>query len=230
MNVDARSTRRRRLLAVLVAIAAAVAIAHVTATSAQPGAPRPGDEAAAIVTRPLPAAPPDVPAPAGGPRDGRHWRAVARARLRVLRQPHSVTADAVPPAVASQPTTAGIDLAAARRVTGSGGEQAWIAPSSDGSSVCAVRSGAVACSATMLLEVTGLSPAINGRGGEPYHVWGTAGDDVRSLVLVEGDGTRVAVTVTDNFFDVATDDWPRSLTWTGPSGPESFVFPPDFSG
>ncbi len=174
----------------------------------------------------MPAAAPAVAAP-GSPRDGRQWRAVAREHLGVLRQPRSVTADTVAPAVAQQPTVTagGIDLAAARRVATSDGEAAWIAPSSDGSAVCAVRAGAVTCPAASLLEITGVSPGLIGRSGEPYHVWGIAGDDVSSLVLTEGDGTRVSITVTDNFFDVETDDWPRSLTWTGPGGAESFTFP-----
>lgn len=227
MNEIVHSPRARRLLVVLIAIAAVVTM-QVAVTAARPGEHRPQAEQPrqALATRPLPPAAPEMAAPRDA--SSRNWRAVARERLHVLRQPRSVTADAVAPAIAGQPTVADgdIDLTAARRVKAADGEAAWIAPSADGDAICGVRAGAVACPATALLEVTGLSPAINGRLGEPYHVWGIAGDDVSSLVLIEGDGTRVSVTVTDNFFDVETDDWPRSLTWTGPNGPESFTYPP----
>ncbi len=223
-------SRTRRLLIALAAIVITTAIAHATVTIAEPGRDRPPDRTAAppLTTQPVQPAARAVAAPAGSEQaGGRRWRAVAREQLGVLRRPRRATADAVAPAVAEQPIVAGgIDLSAARRVQSSDGEPAWIAPSSDGGAVCAVRAGAATCPAASLLVVTGLTPAINGRNGEPYHVWGIAGDDVSSIVLTEADGTRVPVSVTDNYFDVETDDWPRTLTWTGPDGAESFAFPP----
>lgn len=154
-------------------------------------------------------------------------QASARSHLRVLRSPRDARSDAIPAPLlrSSLLSSAEVELGSARSVAAAGGERAWIVPSADGRSICAVRAGAVACPPAALLEVTGLSPGINGRLGDPFHVWGIAGDDVSSIVLVEADGTRVPVSVTDNFFDVETEDWPRSLTWTGPSGPESFTFP-----
>lgn len=224
-------SRPRRLL-LIAAAALSLPVAHVAATTAGSGEERsPTDWSrarAVLATRAVEPLSSTVTARAATP-SGARGRALARERLRVLRQPRHVAADAVSPGVAAQPTLAdgAVDLSAARRVRGSDGEPAWIAPSSDGSAVCAVRAGAVACPPVALLTVTGLSPGLIGRAGEPYRVWGIAGDDVSSLVLVEGDGTRVSVTITDNFFDLATDDWPRALTWTGPSGPESFTFPPN---
>lgn len=225
-------TSRPRREVLVAAAALALPVAHVAATAADSGDERgpasPSRARAVLATRAVEPVAPALAARAA-PLTGARGRAFARERLQVLRQARSVAADAVAPAVAAQPTLADgeVDLSAARRVAGSDGEPAWIAPSSDGGSVCAVRAGAVACPPVALLEVTGLSPGIIGRAGEPYHVWGIAGDDVSSLVLVEGDGTRVPVTIADNFFDLATDDWPRALTWTGPSGPESFTFPPN---
>lgn len=222
--------RTRRLLLAFVVTVVTTATVHSTVTTAEPGGGRPDSRTAlALATRPVQPTAPAVAAPDGSEHaTGRQWRAVARERMRVLRRPRRATADAIAPAVAQQPVVAagGIDLAAARKVQPSDAEPAWIAPSSDGSAVCAVRAGAATCPAASLLVVTGLTPAIFGRSGEPYHVWGIAGDDVSSIVLTEADGTRVPVTVTDNYFDVETDDWPRTLTWTGPGGAESFTFPP----
>jgi hypothetical protein len=165
----------------------------------------------------------------GGPAHATSVRArtAARAQLRVLRTPREMQKDTIPAGLrrARLLPDGAVDLTAARQVPAAGGERAWIVPSADGASVCAVREGAVACPSAALLEITGLSPGINGRAGEPFHVWGIAGDDVSSIVLVQADGSRTSVSVTDNFFDVEADDWPRALTWTGPAGAESFAFP-----
>ena len=189
-----------------------------------------GEQPAASAARGDAAAP--VSAVGSNSGDGRSNTATSPARggdVRVLQSARDPQLDAIPAQLKRSQLLSGgevdVDFASARRVVGAGGEPAWIARSSDGASICAVRAGALACPSAALLEVTGLSPGINGRAGEPFHVWGIAGDDVSSVVLVEADGSRSAVAVTDNFFDVETDDWPRQLTWTGPSGAESFTFP-----
>lgn len=199
-------------LLLLGSLAAAVSVAH--------GASRPDDPVAAPAVAAAAPAPTATAAAAQG-------RARARAQLSVLRSARDLRRDAVPMQVLHDRLLAdgAVDLANARRVSGAGGESVWIAPSADGKSVCGVRAGAVACPSLALLEVTGLSPGINGRAGESFHVWGIAGDDVSSIVLELSDGRRSSVSVTDNFFDVETRTWPRGLTWTGPEGAESFTFP-----
>jgi hypothetical protein len=207
-----------RLLVLGGSAAAVVTVAH---TAAAPALPAPPPQTAAATHAASAAAAVNTSGAAT------HWRATARAHVGVLREPQDPARDAVPARVRAQPLLSGgvVDLAAAKKVRSGDGEAAWIAPSADGSALCAVRSGALACPPLSLLTVTGMAPGIIGRAGEPFHVWGIAGDDVSSVVLIEADGTRVPIRVVDNFFDVATDDWPRSLTWTGPSGPESFGFP-----
>ncbi|HST41739.1 MAG TPA: hypothetical protein VLK58_19625 [Conexibacter sp.] len=208
-------------LLVLGGCATAVTTAALTATA-------PADPAPTVGTRQVSPPPLVGPAPAV---DAAAWRALAREQLHTLAEPRDAVADAVPARIRRQPLFADaiVDLGAAREVAAAGEEPAWIAPTADGTAVCAVRSGALACPSVARLTVTGLSPGILGRVGEPFHVWGIAGDDTSSIVLIEADGTRVPVSVTDNFFDVETDDWPRGLTWIGPSGPESFTYP-SFSG
>ncbi|MDO8214098.1 hypothetical protein [Conexibacter sp. CPCC 206217] len=211
-------------LSVLGCCAVAVSVAHAAGGSIgaqRPASAAPHDAGTRSATGTAVNTPANTAAGAGA-------RTSARSHLRILRTPRDARRDTVPAHLRRSGLLAGgdVDLGEARAVAASGGERAWIAPSSDGTSVCAVRAGAIACPPAALLEVTGLSPGINGRLGDPFHVWGIAGDDVSSIVLVEADGTRVPVTATDNFFDVETEEWPRSLTWTGPSGPESFTFPP----
>lgn len=199
-------------LLLLGSLAAVVSVAH--------GASRSDDPVAASAAAAAAPAPPITAAAAQG-------RARARAQLHVLRSPRNLSRDAVPTQVLHGQLLAdgSVDIADARRVSGADGESAWIAPSADGKSVCGVRAGAVACPPVALLEVTGLSPGINGRAGDDFHVWGIAGDDVSSILLEQSDGRRTSVSVTDNFFDVETRAWPRGLTWTGPEGAESFTFP-----
>jgi len=118
-----------------------------------------------------------------------------------------------------------VDAATSHEVA-DGRSAAWIASSADGRSVCAVlKRGASACAMVNSLVDDGLSPGIIGRLGEPFHVFGVTTDDVSSVVLVEGDNTRTPVSVSDNFFDVETDDWPTELQWTASDGGHSFGFP-----
>lgn len=196
----------------------ATAVATAALTTTAPADPKP--QRSAPLAAPAPLVAPTPTATSG------QWRGLAREQLEVLDEPRDATADAVPAGVRSQPLFADgvVDVGAAREVA-PGAERAWIAPSADGTAVCAFRAGGLACPSVARLTVTGLAPGILGRIGEPFHVWGIAGDDTSSIVLIEADGTRVAVTATDNFFDVETDDWPRGLTWTGPNGAESFEFP-----
>ncbi|MDW5597851.1 hypothetical protein VSS74_26090 [Conexibacter stalactiti] len=208
------------ILRLLVLGGCATAVTTAALTTTAPADPKP-ERSPALA----------APAPRVGPVPGftsAQWRSLAREQLEVLEEPREAAADAVPASIRSQPLFAdgAVELAAAREVA-PGAERAWIAPSADGTAVCAFRTGAVACPSVARLTVTGLAPGVNGRYGEPFHVWGIAGDDTSSIVLIEADGTRVAVTVTDNFFDVETDDWPRGMTWTGPEGAESFEFPAD---
>jgi hypothetical protein len=154
-------------------------------------------------------------------------RETARAHVAALRRARSATRDALPPKLLGGPLMAdgALDAATARKVAVADGG-GWIASSGDGASVCAVINGALGCSSLRALTVDGTSPAIMGRVGEPIHVFGPASDDVSDLTLVHLDRRTESVTVTDNFYDVETDDWPRSLTWLGPDGLESFDFPP----
>jgi hypothetical protein len=149
-------------------------------------------------------------------------------RLHVLRTPPARGADAVPQRIRRQPlfADAPVDLAAARLVRANSSSPAWIAPSSDGRAVCMIRAGAVACSPLEVLRDKGVAPAVNGRRGQPVSIAGIAVDGIRSVVLIEHDGTRTTVPVADNFFDVQTDAWPRALTWIGPAGSELLELAP----
>lgn len=222
----------KRITSRLLALGAAAAVA-LAATSTAPAVPAPEPTAARAITGA--ASPAAAPHDAGsrppliGPAPGTEaarWRALAREEVGVLARP-SETADTVPQRIRRQPllSDGAVDLAAAREVERDDAPRTWIAPSRDGTAICAFREGGMACPSVARLTETGLSPGIFGRVGEPFHIWAIVGDDVSAIVLTEADSTRTSLTAVDNFVTAELDDWPRSIAWTTPDGPESFVFP-----
>jgi hypothetical protein len=153
-------------------------------------------------------------------------RAVARAHVAALRRPRSATRDALPPTMLGSPllSDGALDVATARRVSVDD-TTGWVASSGDGQDVCALVDGALGCTALTTLVDEGMTPSIMGRAGEPHQVFGVAADGVSDIELVHQDDRAEAVSITDGFYLIASDDWPKELTWLGPDGAESFTFP-----
>ncbi|MBB4662976.1 hypothetical protein [Conexibacter arvalis] len=154
-------------------------------------------------------------------------RATARQQVALLRRPRSATRDALPPPVLGGPLLAGgvLDVATVRKAPVAGAS-AYVASSGDGQAVCAVVDGALGCASLTSLLVDGTEPSIMGRAGEPHQVFGVAAAGVSDIELVQLDDSTDPVTVVDGFYLIASDDYPQALTWLGPSGAESFEFPP----
>jgi hypothetical protein len=153
--------------------------------------------------------------------------AEARAQVGALRRPRVVADDAIAPGVAAEPILeGGIVNSSSSRLARSRGRPIWLANSSDGTSVCQITTGALACPPVSEIAERGLSPALVTRAGEPAHVSGIAADSVRTVDVVFGDGDVQTVTVADNLFALDVSKVPTAVRWIGPNGPESYEFPP----
>jgi hypothetical protein len=102
---------------------------------------------------------------------------------------------------------------------------AWFVPGSDGRSICVLTSASLNCPPNSDVEDHGLAPSISWTAEGPVRVSGIASDAVTTAEIVRSDGTSVSVAVTNNLLDYASDDAPRKISWTGPDGPHTVVFP-----
>jgi hypothetical protein len=152
--------------------------------------------------------------------------ALASASIGALRRAAQPDVDALPDRIADTPLLSGtsIDLGSARLVRRIG-HPIWLASDSDGSEVCEITPGAMACPPVAEIKTRGLSPVLFSRAGEPIHVTGVAADSVTSVDVVLADGSSESVPVIENVFALDVTAWPRGLHWRGPAGPESFDFP-----
>jgi hypothetical protein len=115
------------------------------------------------------------------------------------------------------------DAGLSRRVGFS--KPSWFVPGSDGRSICVLTSASLNCPPISDVEDHGLAPSISWTAQGPVRVSGIASDAVASADIVRSDGTSVSVAVTNNLLDYASDDAPRQISWTGPDGRHTVVFP-----
>ena len=88
-----------------------------------------------------------------------------------------------------------------------------------------LTSASLNCPPNSDVEDHGLAPSISWTAAGPVRVSGIASDAVTSAEIVRADGTSVSVTVTNNLLDYASEAAPREITWTGPDGGHTVVFP-----
>jgi hypothetical protein len=115
------------------------------------------------------------------------------------------------------------DVGLSRRVGFS--RPAWFVPGSNGRSICVLTSASLNCPPNSDVEDHGLSPSISWTADGPVRVLGIASDAVTSAEILRADGTSVSVAVTNNLLDYASDDAPREISWMGPDGGHTVVFP-----